>query len=105
MNRSNIPYLTSNIRLAITLQARGHQVLADGVYKEPAGTVWYTFWNEDVAEDLRAWLEGRELPADLHELWYFYTLFQCVLHGKESDKMIIVSLMILGNRIKDHGIR
>jgi hypothetical protein len=102
-----IEYTTRNMQLACTLGARGHFVVPGGITKQD-GTVYYTFPNKDVADDVRAWHEGRPLEVNLHSLWLHYFLFRSVLHGSERDMQIIVSLLTMGNKeesiTKDNGV-
>jgi len=60
-------FTTADMHLACTLMARDHRVIEGRIQRESDGTLYITFPNDDVKDDVQQWSEGRVLKADLAE--------------------------------------
>jgi len=97
-------FSTRVMRLIITLIARGHRVVENGIGKDDNDVLWFVFPKADVEDDVIAWREGKELKVDLHMMWYAQLIFQCALHGINKDKQIVCTLKTLGHEIAEGGV-
>jgi hypothetical protein len=97
-------FITKDMRLAVTLVARGHRVLPGGITKDASSFLWFSFPHAEVKQDVQDYRVNKPLEFDIHKALYAYNLFTCALHGIHRDKQTIICLMTLGNDIKDNQI-
>lgn len=95
-------YVTKDMRLAITLQARGARVLENGIY-EVDGIYYFTFNNNEVKDDVRAYQTGQDLEVDIQEMWRAYSLFRSLMHDSSKDMRVVVSMLAQGCKPAENG--
>lgn len=71
-------YTTKDMKLIVTLMARGHTPLSGGV-RRSGSTLWFTFDMVDVSLDVQRFLSNCDMEIEAHALWRAWETFRANL--------------------------
>jgi len=97
-------FTTKDMQLFCTLYGRDHHVIPGGIMRDSERTIWFTFDNTKVNDDVKLYREGKPLRIDLQKALWAYTLFRCILHGEQRDMFTILAMKVMGNEVSSDGI-
>lgn len=92
-------FTTQDVQLYCTLLGRGHKVTDDGISKSRDNTIWFTFENKKVENDVALYKQGKPLQVDIHLAMWAYSMFRSVLYGETKDMFTVIALRVMGNEL------
>ena len=77
-SKGEATWQTKDMRLIVTLLARGHKPIEGGVFVRD-NVLWFSFNISDVAQDILCFNSYMEIEVNAHEFWRAWEIFRSYL--------------------------